>query len=306
MKSSNFYSRMSSWSNLVSYETFVHALSGCLSSCASFTFFYPLDTVRCRLQIEDNREAKNTVRLIREIIDEEGWESLYRGLNPVLISLAASGFVYFYSFYGLRMVFSNANKPSPVNDLLIGSVAGVINIMITAPLWTLNTRIRMQNSQCESNYKGILDGLVKISKQEGVASLWSGTSSSLLLVSNPAIQFAVYEFLKQRLCKLTNRTNLPGLLILMIGATAKSISTLLTYPLQVLQTKLRNGNSDLQNMNVIQALIYQFKFYGLSGFYKGLESKLYQTVLSTALMFFCYEKLIRFISNILISYKKHI
>ena len=34
-----------------------------------------------------------------------------------------------------------------------------------------------------------------------------------------------------------------------------------------------------------------FKFYGIKGLYKGLEVKLYQTVLSTALMYFCFEKL---------------
>lgn len=65
-------------------------------------------------------------------------ESLYRGLNPVLVSLAASGFVYFYSFHGLRTAFSN-NKPSPLKDLLFGSVAGIINIAVTAPLWVVNT-----------------------------------------------------------------------------------------------------------------------------------------------------------------------
>ena len=106
----------------------------------------------------------------------------------------------------------------------------------------------------------------------------------------------IYEYLKQRMCKLLNRPNLPGSLILLIGATAKSISTLITYPLQIVQAKLRNGGSDLQNsMNIIQALINQFKYHGFRS-YKGLEAKLIQTVLSTAVMYLFYEKLIRFIS----------
>lgn len=114
----------------------------------------------------------------------------------------------------------------------------------------------------------------------------------------------VYEYLKQRICKLLNCNNLSGGLILLIGASAKSISTLFTYPLQIVQAKLRNGGSNLENMNIIKALINQFKNHGISGSYKGFEVKLYQTVLSTALMYFCYEKLIRFITNILINHKK--
>ena len=43
------------------------------------------------------------------------------------------------------------------------------------------------------------DCLYKICKYEGIKTLWSGTSASLLLVSNPAIQFMVYETLKRNL-----------------------------------------------------------------------------------------------------------
>ena len=43
------------------------------------------------------------------------------------------------------------------------------------------------------------DCISKISREEGVAQLWSGTQASLLLVSNPAIQFMVYEGMKRQL-----------------------------------------------------------------------------------------------------------
>lgn len=92
-----------------------------------------------------------------------------------------------------------------------------------------------------SDYKGIVDGLIKISREEGIRSLWAGSMPSLLLVSNPAIQFATYELLKNKLCTLTGRdsANLPGSVYLLIGAMAKSLATLITYPLQIIQTKLR-------------------------------------------------------------------
>ena len=68
-----------------------------------------------------------------------------------------------------------------------------------------------------TKYKGILDGLIKISQQEGLGSLWSGSLPSLLLVSNPSIQFMVYEQLKHKICTLLKQDNLPGTLILAIG-----------------------------------------------------------------------------------------
>lgn len=75
-----------------------------------------------------------------------------------------------------------------------------------------------------------------------------------------------------------------------------------------ISTRFQNGNFDVQNMSVLQALVRQFKTYGLKGLYNGLECKLWQTVLSTALMYLMYEKLTRFIFNLLISHhsQKHI
>lgn len=40
---------------------------------------------------------------------------------------------------------------------------------------------------------------MQITSEEGVAALWSGTFTSLLLVTNPAIQFMIYEGLKRHL-----------------------------------------------------------------------------------------------------------
>lgn len=36
------------------------------------TVFYPLDTVRTRLQVEDHRKAKDTLSMIQELVQEEG------------------------------------------------------------------------------------------------------------------------------------------------------------------------------------------------------------------------------------------
>jgi len=89
---------------------------------------------------------------------------------------------------------------------------------------------------CNCIFEG---GLVKMAQQEGVTSLWNGTIPSLILVSNPAIQFMTYEAIKRRLHALCDKQHLSGLVYFFVGAVAKAVATVLTYPLQLVQTKLR-------------------------------------------------------------------
>lgn len=42
-----------------------------------------------------------------------------------------------------------------------------------------------------------VDGLVRVAREEGVEGLWSSLVASLMLVSNPSIQFMIYESLKR-------------------------------------------------------------------------------------------------------------
>lgn len=163
--------------------------------------------------------------------------------------MCASGFVYFYTFHGLRAVFRDGTqKHSAWKDLGLGAVAGAINVLATTPLWVVNTRIKMQGVKLRQGdeslrnhpkYDGILDGLTKIVKFEGIGTLWASTLPSLMLVSNPAIQFAIYEALKRRLTNLLGTDTLSMGNVFLLGALSKSISTVITYPLQLVQSKSR-------------------------------------------------------------------
>ncbi|XP_069702021.1 peroxisomal membrane protein PMP34 isoform X2 [Periplaneta americana] len=279
------------------------------------TTFFPLDTVRSRLQLEENREAKNTLTMLVELTKEEGFTTLYRGMVPVLESLCASNFVYFYTFHGLKALRATSAEQSAGKDLLLASVAGVVNVLLTTPLWVVNTRLKMKGLNSGSGsiqhagdqYSGLFDGLVKMARQEGVGSLWNGTIPSLMLVSNPAIQFMTYEAIKRRLHAAYGEQNMSGLVYFFVGAVAKAVATVATYPLQLVQTKLRHGHNyeDLPpDAGTMKITHYILKKYGLLGLYKGMEAKLLQTILTAALMFAAYEKIANFVFKLLLHHQE--
>jgi solute carrier family 25 (peroxisomal adenine nucleotide transporter), member 17 len=220
--------------------------------------------------------------LLLKLANEEGIESLYRGLSPVLQSLSVSNFVYFYSFHALRNYASKDR--SALKDLLFGIVAGSINVILTSPLWVVNTRMKLN----KNSYASLFEGLWDIAKREGASGLWSGTVPSLLLVSNPAIQFMIYENLKRHLVAMKRFDTYGAFLT---GAIAKAIATTVTYPLQLIQSRLRAGTS-------IKPLLKDVKANPLLMF-RGLETKLLQTIMTAALMFLIYEKLVRLVLSIM-------
>lgn len=253
----------------------------------------------------------STMAVLKQLMTEEGIETLYRGIVPVLQSLCISNFVYFYTFHSFKALRGNKAQQSAVIDLLMGAISGVVNVLTTTPFWVVNTRLKMKGINALTNkstpYDSLMDGLFYIAKSEGLAALWAGALPSLILVSNPAIQFMTYEAIKRRVTK--NNPKLSAVSFFAIGAVSKAIATVLTYPLQLIQTKLRHGSSEKNlhlppDAGVIDMLMFILKRQGIAGLFRGLEAKLLQTVLTAALMFMAYEKIARFVTSLLLRQKK--
>ncbi|XP_016419220.1 peroxisomal membrane protein PMP34-like [Sinocyclocheilus rhinocerous] len=291
--------------DVFSYESLVHAVAGAMGSVTAMAVFFPLDTARLRLQVDDKRKAKSTPAILSEIIKEEGLLAPYRGWFPVICSLCCSNFVYFYCFHSLKATWLQGQRSTPGRDLIFGIAAGVVNVLVTTPLWVVNTRLKLQGAKFRNediqptHYNGIIDAFVQIMQREGVGALWNGTFPSLLLVLNPAVQFMIYEGLKRQLMRGVDR-ELSSVEVFLIGAIAKAVATTITYPLQTVQSVLRFGQhgqpadqSKLLNSlrSVMYLLINRVRKWGVLGLFKGLEAKLLQTVLTAALMFLLYEKI---------------
>eukprot|EP00957_Ditylum_brightwellii_P035084 2659898-Ditylum_brightwellii.AAC.1 len=193
-------------------------------------------------------EQKRTLSSTTTTSPETIWEclkrlhqqkQLYRGAGPVN-----------------NDVFKTSNSLG--KSLLASSFAGVMNVLLTNPLWVANLRIVQGNSltknRAQQNQSLWLE-IMEIAKQEGILQLWSGTTASLLLVSNPAIQHFLYDVLKSKLIvwkqqrqrqqrgrgSMSSSGGGKGMALMrpleafIIGAIAKAIATIVTYPMQLAQ-----------------------------------------------------------------------
>ena len=192
----------------------------------------------------------------------------------------------------------------PMENLAVGAVAGVVNVLLTTPLWAVSTRLAVQRkkkkragkssskSRAVTNYKGMADGLVRISRQNGVLSLWDSVVPNLILVSNPTIHFFTYERVRIVMMRIAKArgTPLSSWEFFLMGALGKAVATVFTYPLQIVQSQLRNDRNKKYS-GTIDCLFKVYQVAGLSGLFRGFFAKLWQTVLTAAFQFMTFEKM---------------
>eukprot|EP00977_Amphora_coffeiformis_P023481 scaffold13461_cov166-Amphora_coffeaeformis.AAC.3 len=313
---------------------FVHAVGGSVGSALALLLLYPLErarievqTVVARLESLPSRDAEGN-SVAHDMKDDENSElltcfhriwnrgELYKGAGPLCWTLAASNFVFFgVNAIVKGKIFAHYRDKSvpPYLSLVASILAGSINVLLTNPLWVTNLRIVSGQSTHDTLWKE----LVHVSRTLGLRHLWQGTTASLLLVSNPVLQFFCYEQIKAlRLSSLHRRSpnqpekpNLSPLEAFLLGALAKAIATVSTYPLQLAQAvirmqKKRQHTHDAESADggqatrlpasksVVQCLMSIYARDGFRGLYTGMNAKLLQTVLTAAFTFLTYEQII--------------
>lgn len=263
-----------------------HGIAGGLGAQLSMLLLYPLDLLRTIRQVESDRSG------VMELFRNKGLSGMYHGLVPTLQTLGISYFVYFFAYNICKRSLHGLEKCNvALLDLVAASLAGVVNVLLTSPLWVVSTRMKLDANRNFKTYeRGLGSEIVVVAQNEGLSALWSGCTSSLLLVSNPVIQFCIYDFLKRLVAKKRAITSQEAF---WSGAMSKFVATILTYPLQVSQSRQRSESLN----NAPSQLYAMYEEKGIRGLFPGIESKLLQTTLNAAILFVCYERIFRTIQT---------
>ncbi|XP_027350182.1 mitochondrial carrier protein MTM1 isoform X2 [Abrus precatorius] len=96
-------------------------------------------------------------------------------------------------------------------------------------------------SEC-NRYKGALDVLYKVIRQEGFVRLWRGTNASLALaVPTVGIYMPCYDIFRNMMEEFTTRNapNLTPYVPLVAGSTARSLACISCYPVELARTRMQ-------------------------------------------------------------------
>lgn len=294
------------WKESLMKHKFDQMIAGILSGGSATICLHPLDLVKTQFQVHTTSRSEiiskpylYTFRHLKDIYSRFGFrKGLYQGLSANLAGSTASWGLYFYFYDWTKTMFpmNSQGNLSAGNYFVASSGAAVVTVLFTNPLWMIKTRLCMQKPGDPSNYKGLIDAFMRISRDEGIRGLYRGLIPGLFGVSHGAIQFMVYEQLKNfHKTKQPEISKKPSSLeYLTMSSTSKTIAMLITYPYQVirsrLQVRVRANEGSFSYKGVFDVIKRTASQEGLWAFYRGIIPSTIRVLPGTCITFLVYEK----------------
>ncbi|KAF8190829.1 mitochondrial carrier domain-containing protein [Pholiota molesta] len=206
----------------------VQAFSGAIGSASANALSYPFNLVTTKLQLDSPRRSKvrggivGGVNLLASILKKHGVHALYDGLLADTYATLLSSFFYFYFYSFLRFLStkrsipiigrntrsSKSHKPTLIEELFLGFLAGVASRAVSTPLEIVTLKMQTERENDDDSdetdgevteNKGIIDIVKLIYQEQGLAGFWRGFQMSTILSLNPAITMGFLQMYRRTL-----------------------------------------------------------------------------------------------------------
>ncbi|KAI8821490.1 putative mitochondrial 2-oxoglutarate/malate carrier protein-like protein [Fimicolochytrium jonesii] len=164
-------------------------VTGGLGGMIATAVIQPVDMIKVRMQLagEGVKNVKaHPFRVAGDIIRQESFRSLYNGLSAGLLRQATyttARMGLFNTFLAKAREYNGANQPVTfLQRSLAGLAAGGLGAIVGTPADL--ALVRMQSDGTlpvakRSNYTGVTNALVRITREEGVLALWNGAGPTV-------------------------------------------------------------------------------------------------------------------------------
>ncbi|KAG6917111.1 hypothetical protein DXG01_003931 [Tephrocybe rancida] len=239
-----------------------------------------------------------------DIYREESPRALFKGLGPTLVGVIPARSINFYTYGNGKHIIANYfndGKENTYVHLTAAAIAGIVTGTATNPIWVVKTRLQLSATHREHGAGPRAIGsswntIKNIMKNEGIKGFYKGLSASYLGVTEGTIQWVLYERLKKISAATEGRGGIQEWLGMLGSAgTAKCIASLITYPHEVLRTRLRQPsvNGVVRYTGLVQTLRLVIAEEGARSLYGGLSAHLMRVVPNAAVMYSIYEGILR-------------
>ncbi|KAJ5404072.1 hypothetical protein N7509_003943 [Penicillium cosmopolitanum] len=265
-------------------DNIAHALAGAGGGILSMVLTYPLITLSTRAQVESKRAHSTALDAVRRI--------------SALFGISVTNFVYYYWYEWTRSTFEKAaitagraKKLTTIESMIAGAIAGSATVLITNPIWVINTRMTARKSESEEQglpgapkkaKASTFNTLMQLLREEGPKALFAGVLPALVLVINPILQYTIFEQLKNMVERRRRMTPKDAFYL---GALGKILATSITYPYITIKSRAHVASKDGPKESLNGSLKRIINEEGWKGLYKGIGPKVTQSAITAAFLF---------------------
>ncbi|PSS03333.1 hypothetical protein PHLCEN_2v4007 [Hermanssonia centrifuga] len=320
----------SSSKSLFPAKSWQHFVAGGLGGMCGAIVTSPFDVVKTRLQsdlfknITVGLAGNGTVlvprrtnllwhfvetgHILRDIYQKESPRALFKGLGPTLVGVIPARSINFFTYGNGKQIIANKfnhGREEAWVHLCAAACAGVVTGTATNPIWVVKTRLQLSAHEGEAGLPKAKPSsplgaswnmITQIMRDEGVRGFYKGLSASYLGVTEGTIQWVLYEHLKRLTANIEGQGGaMEWAGLLGSAGTAKCVASLITYPHEVIRTRLRQPlvNGKMKYTGLVQTLRLVIAEEGAKSLYGGLSAHLMRVIPNAAVMFFIYEAVLR-------------
>jgi adenine nucleotide transporter 17 len=201
-----------------------------------------------------------------------------------LFGISVTNFVYYYWYEWSRAALEKAavkagrtsKRLTTLESMIAGAIAGSATVLITNPIWVVNTRMTARKSDTEEQSlpgapakktNSTLGTLRELLHEEGPKALFAGVLPALVLVINPILQYTFFEQLK---IVLERRRRVTPTDAFYLGALGKLLATTITYPYITVKSRMHVASREGPKESLNGSLMRIIKDEGWGGLYKGM------------------------------------
>ncbi|TGJ81516.1 hypothetical protein E0Z10_g7251 [Xylaria hypoxylon] len=207
---------------------------------------YPLDVVKSRLQLQSGKTAgadgyTGMVDCFQKIVRSEGFSRLYRGITAPILMEAPKRAIKFAANDEWGKVYRKAfgaEKMTQQLSILTGATAGATESFVVVPFELV--KLRLQSKESAGQYKGALDVVSKVIKNEGLLAMYNGLESTMWrhILWNAGYFGCIFQvrgLLPKAETKSNQITN-----DVIAGSIGGTVGTILNTPMDVVKSRIQN------------------------------------------------------------------
>jgi len=157
----------------------------------------PVENMKIKLihdRFKNPPQFKNMFHGIYKVSKDQGFKGLSSGGFITMCKEGSNHAIRFPLFLGLQKFFTPYFKSNVLRDLSVGSMTGVLCVLLNQPLDVLKTNIQGLNAY---KYNGVVDCGKQILRKEGFFGLYKGVKPRMARVAiEVSVTFASYNAIK--------------------------------------------------------------------------------------------------------------